>query len=296
MKNQTIPSSQQIDLQSIAALLKQTPAPIISHISIPVGTNTSSISEQKEITTSFTGSINKFNLRPSENQQTQELSFGAPQIDLALPKGTLARSAMHEFNPKHYRDQIATLKCAITIAAREQASNQQTSGQQAPIFCFLSEQQEELFAWLTSDELSELNINKEDLIIITAKHTDDLLWAIEETMATAPRTTIVAHFNLLENITAQRLAFLAKANQSTCILVCNHKIDGPKHSLSQWSIAQLNAGEIEETTMHLKLSHSAQATEPNAKPMSWTIKWKQNHNRFTASINNASPIPAPTLH
>lgn len=292
MKNQPIANNQKIAPEAITTLLEQAQFPLISHISVPLATNTSKGQELNKMTSAFTEQLSiikkDVTFNPSQQQQSLELTFGAPQIDLALPKDTLKKAALHEFNPVHWRDQKAALLCAIATMTRHYPHRQNQ-----PIFCFFTEDQAELINWLSSSEMNQLNLNTNRLVIITAKHKDDLLWAIEETMHTANGAPIIAHFNLLENIQAQRLAFLATSNHSTCFIVCNHKTEGPCHCQSQWAVRQ-QSEKTARSSIYLKLTHTAEETDHSPATMAtmaWTLNWQPTSNRFSATIEKG-----PTLH
>jgi len=295
MKKQSITQQQQIAPATVAALLEQSHKPLASHISVPTQTRSSTPEQLQEMSISFTKALN--HITPTEllNHQTNddssqqsELNFGAPQIDLALPKGTFPVSGLHEFNPKYWRDQIAALTCTIALAVR-QREQQQTK---TPIYCFLSKEQTQLIQWVTTYQTSAFNLKPQDLIIITANHSDDLLWAIEETMHATNGAPIIAHFNLLDNLSAQRLSFLAKTQQTPCFVICNHKIDGPKHAHSQWTIHQHPESKTTIPSLYLSLNQ----TNKVSTPLGWHLKWQQEQQRFAATREKSAQQSELTLH
>jgi len=297
MKKQSISHHQKIAPSAVAALLEQNhkPLPSALHISVPTQTRSSTPAQLQEMSTTFTKALN--NITPIDfsnhpindgSPQQSELNFGAPQIDLALPKDTFPVSGLHEFNPKYWRDQIAALTCTIALAVRQREQQQTTS----PIYCFLSKNQTQLIEWVTTYQTSAFHLKPQDLIIITANHSDDLLWAIEETMhATNGSSPIIAHFNLLDNLSAQRLSFLAKTQQSPCFIVCNHKIDGPKHARSQWTIHQHPESKTTVPSFYLTLSQTN-----NESVSGWHLKWQQDQQRFAASREKNTQQDELILH
>lgn len=216
-----------------------------------------------------------------------DITFGAPQIDLAFPKGALTAAGLHEFNPKHHRDQLATYQTTLALAARQQQANPGT-----PIFCFITEDQKQLLEWLKSDAAESVNLAKDDIIIITAKYSDDLLWAIEETLHTTGPAAIIAHFNTLDSLAAQRLAITSRTKGVPGFLVCNHPIEGPIHAETRWTLQQAVSPESQKP--HSQLTANYIKIDPENK-QSWAIRWNSANNRFSASlISNESSVA--TLH
>lgn len=218
-----------------------------------------------------------------------DFSFGASQIDLAFPKGALPIADLHELNPKHHKDQLATLQTALALAARR---NMQTN---APLFCFITEDQRELLTWLQTEANTSLNLADDQLCIITAKHSDDLLWAIEETIFSCPAAAIVSHFSMLDNTAAQRLAFLSRTKGVLTFLICNHRIEGPAHAASNWLVSNPTQGPITE-----KAALCLTATYVKAAPghqQSWHLNWNETSGRFAAtSLKQPETNSSHTLH
>lgn len=284
MRKQPETLNHQVEASTLAALLNKDTSPFASHINIPTGASYLTQSESDSVSQALINSIqsienqNASNLIEAETSindttSSNELNFGAPQIDLSLPKGTLNSNAIHEINPVHFRDQDLAFKSAIALAARQRKTTNP-----APIFCYLSDDQENLIAWLSGNGPSEFGLTNQDIIVITAKHSDDLLWAMEETMHTTKASALIAHFTLLDNLSAQRLAFAAKSSETPCLLVCNHKIEGPKHSHSQWSIHKAQSDNSTVLTLT--------SAKTDISGLSWTINWHSERNRFTANTKN----------
>lgn len=287
--------SHQLAPNTVLSLLDETSAPLATHITIPTGASISSSMTDNSTFNEFTRSLKSLELSisptsstHSSNQKTTELNFGTPQIDLSLPQGTLSKDGIHEFNPKHFRDQDLAFKTALTVAAREI-----TSEETKPIFCFLTEDQSNLIKWLSSREISTLGLSKENLVVITAKHTDDLLWAMEETLHTVDAVALVAHFTLLSNISAQRLSFASKSKKTPCLLICNHKIEGPNHTKSKWTVWS----ETEEENLQSdKIGLTLSQIKNEKQNASWVIKWQAEKGRFTTSLKETLAPESTKIH
>lgn len=306
MKNQSIASHQSLNSNDVAALLQDQPTPLVTHIEI---SEASKKAGQDNLFIHKLQALNAASTKNHEGAQSlqKELSFGAPQIDLALPTGTLARAGLHELNPKHWRDQQTAIALALGLLNRQNSNH---AGDKSPVFCFLTEDQTELKGWLQSPAINSLNISSQDLVLVTAKHTDDLLWAIEETILANNNALIAAHFTLLAPTAAQRLNFLAKENGAACVVVCNHKSEGQGLAHSSWSVTttpKLEATESAPDLQQCAYKETLGAITPrfiltlNTTPdaqindiLSWQITWQPNTKRFRA-------LPAPkaamkTLH
>ncbi len=287
--------SHQLAPNTVLSLLDETSAPLATHIAIPTGASIGSSVSDNSISNEFANSLKSLELSISptsstysSKQKTTELNFGTPQIDLSLPQGTLSKDGIHEFNPKHFRDQDLAFKTALTVAAREI-----TSSETKPIFCFLTEDQTNLIKWLSSKEIAKLGLTKENLIVITAKHTDDLLWAMEETLHTVDAVALVAHFTLLSNISAQRLSFASQAKKTPCLLICNHKIDGPNHTTSKWTVWSETE---EESLQGDKIGLSLSQIKNEKQNASWIIKWQAEKGRFTTAPKETLTPESTKIH
>ncbi len=288
MKRQTTQIENSLTPAALAARINSAANDIITHYEIPAGAATKPAQ--------LPYMINPAGETLPAPQSSSELSFGAPQIDLALAPGCLISAGLHQFNPRHFRDQALTLKCALALAARRI-----TAEKSDPIFCFVSQDQSELIGWLSETAATTLGIENDQLVIVTAKHSDDLLWAIEETMHGAAATAIVAHVPLVDNLCAQRIAFTARTKGVPALIVTNHRINGPDHAASSWSIDQVATAEQDQSTeiaANLTITHSKETVISNqsAGVKSWSIKWHPDRHRFTAKSSPVSQAPAPTIH
>lgn len=298
MRKETEILSHQISNNTVFSILNEPASPFATHITIPTGISACEETTTKQLEQEFVLSLKALDLPVSPtssntglNQNKKELNFGAPQIDLSLPSGTLAKNGIHEFNPKHYKDQNTAFKTALSLAARE-ISPDETK----PIFCFLTEDQTHLIKWLSSSEIATLGLSKDNLIVITGKHTDDLLWAMEETFHSMESVALVAHFTLLSNIAAQRLSFAAKDKQTPCLLICNHKIEGPAHTQSRWSIWSESTTEDEVSFDLEKVGIAINFETDDLKNTKWIMKWQPEKGRFSINLNEENSTNNTFIH
>lgn len=299
--------SQKIAPSTVISILDQSPSPLATHITIPAGASTLSSVPNSSVSSIFNKSLESLETNnaptssPNEFQDQKtnkkELNFGAPQIDLSLPTGTLAKNAIHEFNPKHFRDKDIAFKSTLALAARQIKSTNSK-----PIFCFLTEDQTNLIKWLSSKEIAKFGLSQHNLVIITAKHSDDLLWAMEETLHTSKAIALVAHFTLLSNLSAQRLSFASKDTQTPCLLVCNHKIDGPNHCKSKWSISSpTNESENNSNDqIDMPESHTVELsliqTEDSFTSANWNVSWQPERGRFVTNLKATTTHQTSSIH
>lgn len=298
MRKETEILSHQISNNTVFSILNEPASPFATHITIPTGISACEETTTKQLEQEFVLSLKALDLPVSPtssntglNQNKKELNFGVPQIDLSLPSGTLAKNGIHEFNPKHYKDQNTAFKTALSLAARE-ISPDETK----PIFCFLTEDQTHLIKWLSSSEITTLGLSKDNLIVITGKHTDDLLWAMEETFHSMESVALVAHFTLLSNIAAQRLSFAAKDKQTPCLLICNHKIEGPAHTQSRWSIWSESTTEDEVSFDLEKVGIAINFETDDLKNTKWIMKWQPEKGRFSINLNEENSTNNTFIH
>lgn len=296
MKNQPRSASQPLSPATVTALINGANAPLATCIEVPKGVGRLSQKEAEAASQHFSSELKLqpagFSSAPSLNaspDQATDFSFGATQIDLALPKGALPVADLHELNPKHHKDQLATLQTALALAARR---NLETK---TPVFCFILEDQKELLTWLQTKANNSLNLASEQLVIITAKYSDDLLWAIEETIFNCPAAAIVSHFSMLDNTAAQRLTFLSRTKGVLTFLICNHRIEGPAHAASNWLVTTLEMSpDTEKTALCLTATYIKAAPDHQ---QSWGLKWNETTGRFSAtSLKQPETNSSHTLH
>lgn len=293
MKRHAAQINETLTQAALASRLENAPVAAVSHFTVPAGAATSNTQLP------FMAGANDIRLNDTHaNALTKaELTFGAPQIDLALPSGSLISAGLHQFNPRHFRDQTLAVKCALALAARRLSHDNS-----APIFCFVSQDQTELLSWLSEQAATTLGIENDRLVIVTAKHSDDLLWAIEETMHGAAATAIVAHVPLVDNLCAQRIAFTARTKGVPALIATNHRIGGPDHTASTWSIEQLpaDAADLNDSNANneitARLTAAPQDGDENQRRASnaWIMKWRSDRLRFAAKPCQAEP--AATVH
>ena len=127
MRKETEILSHQISNNTVFFLLNEPASPFATHITIPTGISACEEITTKQLAEEFTLSLKSLDLSPSptssargqsQNKNSKELNFGAPQIDLSLPSGTLAKDGIHEFNPKHYKDQNTAFKTALSPSSQ----------------------------------------------------------------------------------------------------------------------------------------------------------------------------------
>lgn len=209
-----------------------------------------------------------------DTQGKAELTFGAPQIDLALPNNSFTSGMLHELTPRHHRDQLTTLQTAFRLAARAKSK----AGNK-PLFCFLTEDQKPLLDWLQNHAAEDCGLSQKDIIIMSANYSDDLIWAIEETLHNTQPAAIIAHFNTLNSLSAQRFAYLTKSNAVTGFLVCNHPSQDNIPAETRWTVESM------ENRTNLTLTRTKSDTDTF---VSWSLKWNQEQIRFSATRNQNS--------
>lgn len=303
--SQSLSSESNFNFESGSAHSKITS--LTSHIALPSGISDEPAQESGERSKQFTQSLRGFNNKHSFHETptitkshgtknrgnglaVEELSFGAPQIDLALPRGALATNALHEINPVCHRDQHPALSIALSLAARNLNQRNQ-DGKSGVILCFLLEDQAKNNIALTRQALASIGVGNDNFVIITAKHKDDLLWAMEEALHEQACSSVVAHLPVIDDPQKQRLSFIAKANNVPTILICNHKSSDTPLGLTTWSVEGSEAGDNQITPAKTRLSLTSNQT--NLPVMQWSIKWDSDKDKFHAASISAKEI-APT--
>lgn len=288
MKQTSIHSQSAHSTTNLASLIEDKASPLATRITVPVAIAAGTAAPQQ--VEEFNNTLKALNISGANKTKQHDLHFGAPQIDLALISGTLKKSAVHQIYPKHWRDQQTALSAGIALLKRQETNNLPSAA--TPVICFLTEEQSYLLDEHLTRRAAEPHLNSQDLIIITARNSDDLFWALEETMHQIAGAQMIAHFNMIPATRVQRLDYLAANTGNTCLLVSNHKAEAQSEATSSWSIQKIERQQADgqktggKTNLSFNLEYLQSRHESGSNQPSnsvWQLTWQSDENRFRAA-------------
>ncbi len=171
---------------------------------------------------------------PSDTQ-TNNWTFGLPEIDSALPWNGLSPGGLHEVRPETYQDSWAALGFAKALIARRMAG--------------LGGSGKNLFLWGTTDAaghefglpygpgLRALGLDPGALLMVRTRRPQELAWALEEGVKSQALAAVLGHVSLLSTTSERRLALAAAAHETPCLLISSHQTSGVGPALTRWRIA-----------------------------------------------------------
>lgn len=170
-----------------------------------------------------------------QGSKREPWTSGASAIDARLGGGGLDCGGVHEIKPGMDSNGNAALGFAWRLAVR--FSGQQPQASQTPIL------------WCTTDRsigemgrphgpgLMRLGLDPQRLLLVEARRSIDVLWAIEEGLKS--RVLVLAMLDEIDLVAARRLSLAAEAN-AVPVLLLTHPAHAPAASTaSRWRVSSL---------------------------------------------------------
>lgn len=239
---------------------------------------------------------------PARHARPATVSLGNPELDAALPEGGLELGAVHEVVPAGHADMAATVGFGLGLLARIALARP------GPVL------------WATTRDpgrhgtvypvgMAAAGFDPGRLIHLDAKAAHDVLWALEESLATpgiAAAIGILTHDGRRYDFTAsRRLSLRAAAGGGTAIVLrtdggANGGI-GASAAATRWSVAARPS---------LPVRHPGHAMPglgaprwrvelvrcKRGRPHDWLVEWDHETLRFhlAAPLADRAPVPAGT--
>ncbi|MGI9384199.1 MAG: hypothetical protein ACR2PO_13675, partial [Methyloligellaceae bacterium] len=131
-------------------------------------------------------------------------TFGAPEIDGALPWAGLEPAGLHEVRPAGYRDSWAALGFALALLERRRAGAG-TDGRQAVLWGFTDVAARES-GLPYGPGLAAFGLDPGDFLLVRAQRAQDVAWALEEGLKSRALLAVLGQIDAAHGILARRLA------------------------------------------------------------------------------------------
>ena len=195
-------------------------------------------------------------------------SLGAPGIDAALPRGGLARAALHEVIGGGSGDAPAQ-GFSAALAARL------IEGRGPALWCLARGD-------LHGPGLGVFGLDPDRLIVVRARRDADVLWAMEEGLRSGAVGAVLGEARALDLTAGRRLQLAARAGGVTCLaLRPGDAAYAPGAALTRWRVAAAPAPRGDGlpgpgfARWEVALLRCRGAT-----PRHWLVEWNDETNGF----------------
>jgi protein ImuA len=164
------------------------------------------------------------------------VSFGAAELDAALPGGGLRRDAVHEVVADDYRDMGAAMGFLAALAARFAEASPQ-----APVlWCEGGHAPFDVGA-LYGPGLAPFGLDPARLIVVSPARAIELLWTMEEALRLGALAAVVGeidgHASALDLTATRRLQLAAEEGGTPVLILTGHHSMGASAATTRWRIA-----------------------------------------------------------
>ncbi len=220
-------------------------------------------------------------------ESPEAIAFGEDEIDNVLPDHGLALGAVHELLPSELGDFAATLGFGAGLLTR------------------LARMRKQPVLWIAPAArhgaaypvgLAAFGFDPTRLHYLAVEETKDVLWAMEEALASAALAAVVgilpSHDKLYDFTASRRLSLRAMSSGTTAFLFRHHmSADKPTAAVTRWSIA------TRQSAPQWRKGLTTPGSGPprwranlvrckRGRPRSWLVEWDHE----TCSFRLASPL------
>ncbi len=160
-------------------------------------------------------------------------SFGAMEVDQCLGHG-LAPHALHEINPRDYKDCWAALSFALALASKRADFDQR------PLLWCSSRASKSEYGGLYGQGLQRFNLDPARFILIETKNDNETLFVLEEALKSARLCAVIGLIAAPGLTASRRLSLMADKGQTPALLVTKPGDIGIKNATTRWQIAGLS--------------------------------------------------------
>ena len=224
-------------------------------------------------------------------------SMGAPALDAALPWGGLPRGCLHEIAGTP-GDAGAAIGFAAALVARLRAPQQQDGRLHAAhedarqvLWCVRGDTDSEVGA-LYAPGLRSFGLAPQQVLLVRAATTAQVLWAMEEGLRAGGLAAVVAEVDDVDFSTSRRLQLAAEARGVTALLIVP-ALSAVSGAVTRW---QLSSRGGEGESLHPKWSVELTRCRGGA-PAAWEMEWNHATNDFAvvAGVRDRSVESRPGL-
>jgi protein ImuA len=216
------------------------------------------------------------------------LSLGVPEIHDHLPREGLAAGVLHEVIAATYGDRPSAFgfACALMVRALRLRPG--------PAMLVMTARALRDHGRPHAHGLRQLGIDLQRLFLIEARNDKDAHWALEETLRSQARPSIVlaAVGGPLDLTVSRRLNLAAAAHGTPLVVVRPSNAAGTTAAATRWRINSTAAaadrfGALGKNTWHARLERCR-----NGRPGEWLVEWTDVSHCFRLAQSLADRPPA----
>ncbi len=206
-------------------------------------------------------------------------SMGTPEIDAALPWGGLPRGCLHEIAGTP-GDAGAAIGFAAALVGRLHAAHEDA---RQVLWCVRGDTDHEVGA-LYAPGLRSFGLSPQQVLLVRAATTAQVLWAMEEGLRAGGLAAVVAEVDDVDFSTSRRLQLAAEARGVTALLIVP-ALSAVSGAVTRWQLSS-RGGEGEalaprraDSALHPKWSVELTRCRGGA-PAAWEVEWNHASNDF----------------
>lgn len=209
------------------------------------------------------------------------VTFGAPEIDTALPGGGLKRGALHEVVAVDYRDMGAALGFAAALAARCMETVD------APVLWCEGGRAPFDVGALYGPGLAAFGLDPKRLILVAPPREVDLLWTMEEALRLGAFAAVIGEIDgrasRLDLTATRRLQLAAEEKGMPAFLLTGHASAGASAAVTRWRVAAAPSSPTVEIKglaemigrprWHVRLERCRGGAQGGMVDREWLVEW-----------------------
>jgi len=210
------------------------------------------------------------------------LPFGIPAIDTMLGGG-LVRSALHEIAATGEAHLPAAAGFALAVAKRAASS---------PRLFWVSEDMALAESGVPHGAgLDAFGLAPEQLVMVSATHRRDLLWAMEEALRCSATTVVIGEMRAgaIDGVAVRRLSLAAVESGTLALLLRTEPPNDASTAVTRWVVAAA------PSTTPGAPRLAAQLVRNRRGPTgTWILEWSDSDGQFILATH-AQPLVAPAF-
>ncbi len=216
-------------------------------------------------------------LLPAVDDIHSPLPFGLPALDSHLPRGGLARGALHEVVPETEDTLPAAFGFIIAVLAKLRPAG-------SLIFilpAYGRRDQGALCRHLSGHGLNSLGLDPARVTLVETAHRKDSLWTVAEALHSGVPLAVVAAIDQLDLRTSQKLHLAANDSGRPLFLIRPAPTLEASAAATRWRVGVAEAardrfGLVTRPRWHLQLERCR-----NGRPGEWKVEYDHVTHRFS---------------
>lgn len=210
-------------------------------------------------------------------------AMGAPELDAVLPWGGLPRGCLHEIAGTP-GDAGAAIGFAAALVARLHVAHED---ERQVLWCVRADTDDEVGA-LYAPGLRSFGLSPQQVLLVRAATTAQVLWAMEEGLRAGGLAAVVAEVDDVDFSTSRRLQLAAEARGVTALLIVP-ALSAVSGAVTRWQLSSRGGeGEAVHPRWGVELTRCR-----GGAPAAWEVEWNHASNDFAvvAGVRDRSREP-----